>query len=183
MNTTVKFFWREDCLSKSRNLFSGRHHIWWPNVSRCWSRSSQIECTYFHKNSQRHSYTSFNTLCEIWGLKMQFSTYKPTNTDFCSFERDNCDAKPCETLSQKPANSDVTLSDIYFNLLEFWIPRHCECSGTFCTSLKNVKKICSFKLTMFFTGSLIFWTEGWQVPQETFHEWKFFKLLVTHSNS
>ena len=38
------------------------------------------------------------------------------------------------------ANSDVTLSDVYFNLLEFWTPHHCERSGAFSTSLQNVKK-------------------------------------------
>jgi len=49
----------------------------------------------------------------------------------------------------------MTLSDVYFNFLEFWTPRHCERSGTFSTSLKNVKKNIFQQLTHFFTGSLI----------------------------
>jgi hypothetical protein len=64
-------------------------------------------------------------------------------------------AKPYLKLSQNPANSDVTLDDIYFNLLEFWTPRHCERSGAFCTSLKNAKKNMFLWLTRFFTGSSI----------------------------
>jgi hypothetical protein len=47
---------------------------------------------------------------------------------------------PANPDQKNPANYDVTPSDIYFNLLEFWTPRHCERSGAFSTSLKNVKK-------------------------------------------
>ena len=100
LNTTVKFFERESCLSKSRNLFSGWHDIWWPNLCACWTRSSQIERTHSHKILQRHSRTSLNPLCEIWDLETHSSTYESTNIDFCGFKRDNCDAKPCKTWSE-----------------------------------------------------------------------------------
>jgi len=45
---SCKVFERESCLSKSRNLSSGWHDLWWSNVCGCWTRSSQIEWTFMY---------------------------------------------------------------------------------------------------------------------------------------
>jgi hypothetical protein len=97
LNTTVKFLERESCMSKCRNLFSGWHYIWWRKVCGCWTRSRQIMLTYPHKILQRHICTSFKPLCKILDLKTHSSIHESTNIDFCGFERDKCDAKPCKT--------------------------------------------------------------------------------------
>jgi len=60
---------------------------------------------------------------------------------------------------------------------------YCERSGVFCLSLKNAKKKkLPFSRLVFYIGSLILGAGGGQVPQETAHELKSYKLLVTHSN-
>jgi hypothetical protein len=94
----INFFGGESCLGKRRNLFSGWQYIWWPNVCKCWIRSSPIEFTYSYKNWKSHSSVYLDSPCENVGPETHSLAWKSGKSGWCSFKREDCDTKRCQNL-------------------------------------------------------------------------------------
>ena len=135
LNTTVKFFERESWLSKSRNLLAV--HL----MAQCMWMLDQIQSDWVDPLSQKftEAFTYFFQ-SSLWnlGLRDTFLNLWIYKHWFLRLQTWQLWCETLQNLIRNPANSDVTLSDIYFNLLEFWTPRH------FYTSLKNEKEKISF---------------------------------------